>query len=110
MKLLLLAVAALLAGAIIYPRYAEHTETVCAAFEHRLAATAMAQAGPAPPRGLADFLNGALTSSQGRLAAAYIGEQYRDLPPLAGCTIGYWRLRFDPDVLPLLRKVLSSGK
>lgn len=106
MKLILLLLVAVVAGAIIYPRYAEHTDTVCAAFEHKLATVAERQAGrqqqPAQQR-LLGFLQGAITGSQGQIAAAYIHDRYPQLPPLVGCTVGYWRLSFDPDVTALWR-------
>jgi hypothetical protein len=113
MKLILLLLVALVAGAIIYPRYAEHTDTVCAAFEQKLATVAAGQAqhkGQAPSQGVVGFLQGAVAGSQGQLAAAYIHNRYPQLPPFVGCTVGYWRLSFDPDVTPLLRGVIKDRK
>lgn len=91
MKLILLLLVALVAGAIIYPRYAEHTDTVCAAFEHKLATVAARQArnqGQTAPQGVLGFLQGAIAGSQGQLAAAYIQQRYPQLPPLVGCAVG----------------------
>mgnify|MGYP001551869094 CR=1 FL=1 len=113
MKLILLLLVALIAGAIIYPRHAEHTDTVCAAFEHRFATLVARQAsqpGNTAPQGMLGFLQGAVTGSQGQIAAAYIHERYPQLPPLVGCTVGYWRLRFDPDVMPVLRGFIKESK
>lgn len=110
MKLILLLLAALVAGAIIYPRYAEGTDTVCAAFEHKLNALAQTQlrqgAGALPgglaadPRlgGILSSLQAAVSASRGMLAEAFIREKYPQLPPLAGCVAGYWDITFNPDL------------
>ena len=118
MRLILLLLVALVAGAVIYPRTAEHTDTVCAAFEHQLGAVAAQQAAlhnrnspPGIPQGgVLGFLQGAVAGSQGQIAAAYIRDRYPQLPPFVGCTVGYWRLNFDPDLTPLLRDVIQKGK
>jgi hypothetical protein len=113
MKLILLLLVAVLAGAIIYPRYAEQTDTVCSAFEHKFAAVAALQArrpGQAAPQGLLEFLHDAVAGSQGQLAVAYIHERYPQLPPFIGCAVGYWRLSFDPDIAPVLRGIIKESK
>ena len=113
MKLILLLLVALIAGAIIYPRYAERTDTVCAAFEHKLGAVAAQQTqarSQGAPQGLLGFLQGAVAGSQGQIAAAYIGERYPQLPAFVGCTVGYWRLSVDPDLTPLLRDAIRKEK
>jgi hypothetical protein len=113
-KLTLLLLAALLAGAVIYPRYAEGTATVCAAFEHKLNMVAQAQlrspaglggAHASDPKysGLPALLAQIVASSQGALAQNYVQETYPNLPPLAGCVAAYWKLTADPDLTPYLR-------
>ncbi len=109
MKLILLLLVALVAGAIIYPRHAEHTDTVCAAFEQRFATLAAQQARQPGPQGMLGFVQGAVAGSQGQIAALYIHDRYPQLPAFIGCTVGYWRLNLDPDVIPLLRG-LTKGK
>lgn len=121
MKLTLLLLVALAAGAIIYPRYAEGTHTVCAAFEHKLNAVAQLQLGEQAatlpdavtrdPRavGVLHFLQGAISASRGQLAAAYIRDRYPNLPPLAGCLAGYWKLTFDPNLTQYLHGVLKRA-
>jgi hypothetical protein len=110
MKLFLLLLVALAAGAIIYPRLAEQTDTVCAAFEHKVASVAAQQAGANRQTGMLGFLQSAAAGSQGQIAAAYIHDRYPQLPPFIGCAVGYWRVSFDPDLAPLLRDIIKNRK
>jgi hypothetical protein len=115
MKPVLLLLVALAAGAIIYPRVAERTDTVCAAFEHKVASAAARQvgarqAGARRQAGMLDFLQRAVAGSQGQLAAAYIHDRYPQLPSFVGCAVGYWRVSFDPDLSPLLADVVKGGR
>lgn len=114
MKLILLLLAALAAGAVIYPRYAEGTDTVCAAFEHKLNSVAQRQLrapdsalgaiGRNPDyAGLPGLLSQIIAGSKGVLAENYVRESYPNLPPLAGCVAAYWKLSYDPDLTPYLR-------
>lgn len=119
--MLLLLLAALLAGAMIYPRYAEGTDTVCAAFEHKLNAVAQSQLNRPDglvgrighdPRyaGLAAMLSRVVAGSQGELAANYVRQEYPMLPPIAGCTAAYWKLTADPDLSPYLSRQFGLGR
>lgn len=111
---------ALLAGSMIYPRYAEGTDTMCEAFEHKLNSVAqlqlrspggvMGRIGQDPHyAGLKDMLAGVVASSRGMLASNYVRQEYPLLPPFAGCTAGYWQLSFNPDLTPYLRHQLGLG-
>ncbi len=86
MNLLLLLVA-LVVGAIVYPRYAEHTDDACAAFSKRLemlTRTAHLQSSP---------------SNYNDLANAYMQAQYPQLPAAVRCTIAYWTTMVNPDIV-----------
>lgn len=120
MRILLLLLVALLAGSVIYPRYAENADTVCAAFEHKLNSVAQMQLrtpggvigriGQNPQyAGLKDMLAGVVASSRGMLAHNYVRQEYPMLPPVAGCAAAYWRLSFDPDLTPYLRRQFGLG-
>ena len=87
--LLLLIVVAV--GAIVYPRYAEHTEDVCAAFAKRLDAQM-----PAPP--------GAYSNA----ATNYMQTQYPRVPATIRCTIAYWATVVTPDVAETAKRLLPG--
>src|ERR1700712_2215267 len=106
MKFLILLVAVIVAGAFLYPPYAERTDTVCAAFEKRVATLAGQQAKDLPssissdPRAAAVLgaIHGTASVSSGLLAESYVRDQFPQLPANVGCVAGYWKTKFDPDL------------
>jgi hypothetical protein len=85
MKLLVLLVC-LAVGAVVYPRYAEHTDDVCGALGKRLELLAHAGRGRLPP------------ISYGDVARATMQAQFPAVPEVIRCTVGYWMIVMDPDV------------
>jgi hypothetical protein len=84
---LLLVLVALAVGAIVYPRYAEHTDDACAALTKRL--QAMLPAG-----------------HYGDLAMSALQAQYPQVPPPIRCAVAWWTTKLDPDAVEKLRRSL----
>jgi hypothetical protein len=107
MKLLLLFIVVVGAGAYFYPQQHESTDTVCGALERRLAGLVRAEmqkVNRALPPQLADpRLTALLGQAQavvptGMIASAYVREKFPILPPSVGCVAAYWKTMVDPDI------------
>jgi hypothetical protein len=95
MTKLLLLLAALAVGAVVYPRYAEHTDDACGAFAKRLEAMLAAAHAP-PPVSYADVAN------------SYLQAQFPQVPAVVRCAVAYWATRFDPDIIETVRRSLAA--
>jgi hypothetical protein len=94
MKLLLL-FSFVAVGAVVYPRYAEHSDDVCGAFAKRLEALMRTAQLPSP------------AGSYNDLANAFMRAQYPQVPAALRCTAGYWMTVVNPDVTGLAQRVLA---
>ena len=114
MRLLIL-LALLAPGAWFAPQFAEGANAPCPALEQRIAALVKAEgsrlatdlAADAPIAGLLGIIRGALAdASRGALADAYVRDRFPQLPPDLACIAAWWKLRFDPDLAPIMRGLL----
>ena len=92
MKFLLLLIC-LAVGAVVYPRYAEHTGDVCDALGKRLGALAHSAKLQSPPISYLD------------LARASMQAQFPEVPEIIRCTVGYWMIVADPDVADIEKRL-----
>lgn len=112
MKAILGLVAIILAIGIGYPMVNEETSSSCHALEKKaLPIIAKNMAAERDPRNATSYAAtsrflGALTN--GEVATALIKEAYPNVPPVAGCSLAYWKLMFDPNALPVDRNTLRQ--
>ena|ERR1019366_10733373 len=92
MKVLVLLVC-LAVGAVVYPRYAEHTDDVCGALGKRLELLAHAGRSQLPAISYLD------------LAKASMQAQFPGVPEIVRCTAGYWMIVTDPDVNDVAKRL-----
>jgi hypothetical protein len=95
MKLLLLLVVVAV-GAIVYPRYAEHSTDVCGALGKRLEALAGHGRPQSPPIRYDDF------------ARAAMQAQFPEVPEVLRCTVGYWMVVAGPKVADVAQRVVPK--
>jgi hypothetical protein len=109
MKLLLLLIA-LAVGAIVYPRYAEHSNDVCGALGKRLGVLMQAARPQSPqatdPRTAAAVSGLARAATNQNLANAYMQARYPQVPETVRCAIAYWTTVMDPDVAAIGKRLL----
>lgn len=114
MRLLIL-LAMLAGGGWFAPQVMEATDTPCPALERRTVAVLDAEVAKLPPQLAADprlararaFLAETMGATRGTLAEAAIRERFPQLPPGAGCVVGWWKMVLDPDIGEVLRTVLA---
>ncbi len=114
MRLLLL-LAVLAGGAWFGPQVMQGAESPCQALELRVASLVRDEAGRLPPelagnprlRGLLGLARDAAAASSGMVAQTYIRDRFPDLPPEPACAVGWWKLKFDPDLGPYIRGYLA---
>lgn len=103
---LLLVLALLAAGGWFAPQVTEKVAAPCPALERR-AATVL-EAGPGGPVPAAQVMAAQMmAATRGGLAEAMVRERLPQLPPGAGCVVGWWRLVLDRDPGAVLRGMLA---
>ncbi len=50
-----------------------------------------------------------LGANSGTMAEAMIRERFPQVPPGAGCVVGWWKMYLDPDVGEVLRTLMSRA-
>jgi hypothetical protein len=104
MTKLLLLVIVLAVGAVVYPRYAEHSSDVCGALGKRLGALMQAARPPVPAAA-----SGLAHAAAGQdLANVYLQAHYPQVPATVRCTVAYWTTVADPDVTAIAKRLLPS--
>jgi len=93
---LLLVLVVLVVGAIVYPRYAEHTDDACAAFGKRLEMLTRTGHLPSSPGNYNDLAN------------AYMQAQYPQVPAAVRCTVAYWTTMLNPEVVVSAMRLLPA--
>ncbi|MCC6719722.1 MAG: hypothetical protein IT555_17710 [Acetobacteraceae bacterium] len=114
MRLLLL-LALLAAGAWFAPQVSEGTDGPCPALDRRNLAVIDAEVARLPPAMAADprlararaLLADVMGATRGTMAEAMVRERFPQLPPGAGCVVGWWKLKLDPDIGEVLRALLA---
>ena len=97
MRLLLVIVLATVGLSVVYPLYAERTQSPCDAFEQRarrLETMELAAVARRDPR--LQQLLALVPGDPGMLAASYARRTFPILPPQLACMIGYWQTVLDP--------------
>ncbi len=115
MRLLIL-LALLAGGAWFGPQLTEGTDAPCPALERRTVAVLDAEVAKLPPQLAADprlararsFLAETMGATRGIMAEEAIRARFPQLPPGAGCVVGWWKMTLDPDIGEVLRSVLSG--
>jgi hypothetical protein len=90
---LLLIVSVIAIGAIVYPRYAEHSDDACGALGKRLEALAGPGRPQSPPIRYDDF------------ARAAMQAKFPEVPEALRCTVGYWMVVATPEVAEVAKRV-----
>jgi hypothetical protein len=82
--------------AFAYPLIMEGSTSECDAMEKKF--IAVVQGELSAPGGVDDAMSVLLQSStsKGRLMEIFVRQKYPNLPPVAACTLGYWRTLIDP--------------
>jgi hypothetical protein len=112
---LLILLALLAGGGWFAPQVIESTDAPCPALERRTVAVLDAEVAKLPPQLAADprlararaFLESTMGATRGTMAEAAIRERFPQLPPGAGCVVGWWKMVLDPDLGEVLRTVLA---
>jgi len=98
----LLAVAVLLSGALLYPLLNESAQSSCSAFERlavRESIRREVQSGRLSDRDaplVSLFGRSLQDASRGSFTAALVKDKHPNLPPFVGCTVEYYNLLFNP--------------
>ena len=112
---LLLWLALLAGGAWFAPQLVEGVEGPCPALQLRTVAVLDAEVARLPKTMAADprlgraraMMAEMMGANRGTMAEAVIRERFVQVPPGAGCVVGWWKMRVDPDVGELLRTLLA---
>ncbi len=109
MRIILLLIIVLLAGAWFYPPYAEGTPNACAAFEKKISAL-VPGGNPGNPRltALLGAMKQMATSSNGAIAAIYARDRFPQVPASLGCLLAYWKLTVNPDLTQFINNETAS--
>jgi hypothetical protein len=91
----LLVLVVLAVAAMVYPRYAEHTDDACAAFAKRLQAMLPA---------------GNIQVNYAQLADNDLQTQYPQVPAPIRCAVAWWATKLDPGMVETLRRSLPAQK
>jgi hypothetical protein len=94
MTKLLVVLVALAVGAVVYPRYAEHTDDACGAFAKRL--EALLRDAHLPQVNSADVAN------------SYLQGQYPQVPVVVRCAVAWWATKLDPGTLDTIQHSLAG--
>ena len=117
MRMFLLLIILIVAGAWFYPPYAEDTANVCSAFEKKLSVLVQAEAKKAVPaqrsndqrvNAMLDMMKSVVAGANGAIAEAYIKDKFPQLPPSIGCVAAYWKITVDPDLTQYMKGKIGA--
>ncbi len=102
MKMFLLLIALVGAGALFYPSWHEHTASACEALNKRAGEIANQEMRALPYATAQSAPQGLLRDSSGGVVAATLDTVLPGAPAAVGCAVGYWRLVASPDLNRLM--------